>query len=1122
MIACPSCGFEAPDEFAFCPRCATVLAATFAISEERRVVTTLFCDLVGFTAMGESADPEDVDALLGRYRELARTVIGSHGGTVEKFVGDAVMGVFGVPAVHEDDAERGVRAGLRIIEALQGLTRPDGSRLEARAGVNTGEALVRLDVDPASGRGFVTGDAVNTAARLQAAAPPGGVAVGALTHELTARAMIYEELPPVAAKGKAEPLFAWLAKAPVSRTGMDATRTELTPLVGREAELAYVKAMLDKAVSSGAPQVALIVGEPGIGKSRLVLELFAYIDARSELITWRQGHCPSYGEGVTFWALSEIVKAQAGIRETDDNAAVEMKLEAVLPDGEDRAWFRQRLRALLGLEAPQADREENFTAWLRFIEGLAAARPTVLVFEDLHWADEALLAFIEHLAAHLAAVPIFIVATARPELFEAHPGFAGSARISRVVLEPLSVAETTALVDSLLGEDAGGLGPTIVERAEGNPFYAEQSVRLLADSGGSLVPASVQAVVAARLDGLAPEDKALLGDAAVVGEVFWDGAVAAMDGGEPAVLADRLERLAARQFVRRARTSSLEGQREFAFFHALTRDVAYGQLPRGARARKHAAVAAWLEATASDRLDDLADVLAHHTATALELARAAGEDDLAEALSEQAVRYLMLAGDRNLRLDTASAERQYTRALDLLPARHPGRPPLLLKRAEALFCVGAYRPAADAAAEAEAGFKEAGDARGAAGAMMHRTRSLLIIGDPTAPRVGDEARAVLEAGGPSPELVLALDFNASYHAVSDDSRAALDIAERALAMAAELGLPEPIRARHVRGIARCDLGDAGGLEDMQRALAAAEDRGSALDVARSRFNTGPTLWCLEGAAAALAIRREGLEFAERRGLQGMVQIFHTGQVADLFWAGDWSGALAVSLETDRMLEAAGNVQWLVVLRCDRALLLASRGEVEAAQAMAAWVDEQSRASDDRVGLLYAALAQAVADGARADAAGTRAALTAFERLVGRRVDSDYALRLPLAVRLALSVDDAPLAERLSAHLKPSLPLYRRAVTTARASIAEARGEHEVAAAGFAAAATGWYEFGVPFEEAQALLGQGRCLVAFDRASEATAPLAAAREIFARLGAMPALAETERLLDSLATDVGWDS
>ena len=296
---------------------------------------------------------------------------------------------------------------------------------------------MRLDVDPASGRGFLTGDAVNVAARLEAAAPPGGVVVGALTHELSARAIVYEESPPIVAKGKAEPLSAWCATGARARRGIDAD-AELTPLVGREVELAYLSAIFDKASCQANPQFALLVGEPGIGKSRLIHELSELVDARPQMTTWRQGFCPPFGEDVTYWALAEIVKGHAGIRDTDETSAVEAKLEAVVPPGPDREWFRQRLRALVGLSAPEAPREQNFAAWLRFFEGLGAGDASVLVFEDLHWADEALLAFLEYMTTHLADVPLLVVGTARPELFERQPSFASSTGVTRIGLGPLS------------------------------------------------------------------------------------------------------------------------------------------------------------------------------------------------------------------------------------------------------------------------------------------------------------------------------------------------------------------------------------------------------------------------------------------------------------------------------------------------------------------------------------------------------------------------------------------------------------------------------------------------------------------------------------------------------------
>ena len=449
---------------------------------------------------------------------------------------------------------------------------------------------MRLDVDPASGRGFLTGDAVNVAARLQAAAPPGGVAVGALTHALTERVIVYEELPPVAAKGKAEPLPAWLAKAPVSRTGIDVDRSRLTPLVDRAIELPAVRDLVEQVFATATPQLILLVGEPGIGKTRLVQELFAFIDARPEMVIWRQGRCPSYGEGISFGALAEIVKAQAGILEDDELAVAAGKLEALLPKGPDHAWLLNRLKALIGLEAPPAAREENFAAWTRFLEELGSSGPTVLVLEDLHWADEGLLAFIEHLIAEMRPAPLLLIGTARPELFERHPQFAAPGpRVRRMDLGPLERRDAERLVACLLGDEHGA-GERVAElaaRTAGNPFFAEESVRLLSGSGYDVaVPASVQAVLAARLDGLAAEHKALLSDAAVLGEVFWEGAVAALGGRERAEAEATLEELARRQLVRRARASTLTGEREWTFVHALARDVAYGALPRRARARE--------------------------------------------------------------------------------------------------------------------------------------------------------------------------------------------------------------------------------------------------------------------------------------------------------------------------------------------------------------------------------------------------------------------------------------------------------------------------------------------------------------------------------------------------------
>jgi class 3 adenylate cyclase/S1-C subfamily serine protease len=649
------------------------------MSEERRVVTTLFCDIVAFTALSERADPEDVDRLLAEYFARVTLAIEAHGGTVEKFIGDAVVAAFGVPAVHEDDPERAVRAGLHLVEDLEGLTRPGGAPLEVRVGVNTGEVLVRLGVDPASGRGFLTGDAVNIAARLQGVAPPMGVAVGEATYAATQRVFRYDACHPVALKGKSEPVRAWIAVEPLARTGSD-LRSFTASFFGREEELAQLTSMLERAVSEREVQTGLVVGEPGIGKSRLLAEFARRLDDGHETVTWRQGRCLPFGSGITFWALSEIVRDSAGILETDGVARAEACLETVLTEGDQRHRLRARLRPLLGLASDEASREENFAAWREFLEGLAAAAPTVVVIEDVHWADEGMLTFLDFLAESAAQAPLLIVATGRQEVL----GLAGAgatfvSAAERVPLGALSADETAQLVVARLGAKALSvkLQGTLLERSSGNPLFAEELVCLLQDRdllvtrGGQMMlkegaelptPDSIGSLIAARLDVLTPRSKALLADAAVVGRTFWAGAVAAVRDEEPTDVYQGLMELVAKELVRPERSSTMEGETEFVFVHALVRDVAYGQLTRVDRAAKHAALAQWLELRTAGRTEDVAEILAYHYGIALEMADACGLFDQVDALVDPTARYLEMAGGRAAPLDAAAAAAHFARA----------------------------------------------------------------------------------------------------------------------------------------------------------------------------------------------------------------------------------------------------------------------------------------------------------------------------------------------------------------------------------------------------------------------------------------------------------------------------
>jgi class 3 adenylate cyclase len=538
MVTCPACGKENPGGFQFCGFCtAPLVAPPVSAARERKVVSVLFADLVGFTARAGGMDPEDVAALLSGYHSRLKTELERFGGTVEKFIGDAVMALFGAPTAHEDDPERAVRAAI----AIRDWAAEEG--IELRIGVNTGEALVTLGAEP-----LAAGDVVNTAARLQAAAATGGILVSETAYRATRGTIEYREHAPVEAKGKPEPVPVW--EAVQARARVKVEREARAPLVGRRRELSLFRETLDRAHSEREPQLVTLVGVPGIGKSRLVYELFRAIEQGPELVYWRHGRSLPYGDGVTFWALAEIVKAQAGILETDGTAQAEAKLHtavAAVAGEEDPRWLERHLRPLVGLETHGAiddRRTETFAAWRQFFESLAEQHPLVLVFEDLHWADDALLDFIDHLVDWASGVPLLVLGTARPELLERRPGWGGGKpNATTLSLSPLSDEETAELVHALLESPvlAAETQAELLARASGNPLYAEEYARLFVEGRPpDDLPESVQGLIAARLDALPEQEKALLHGAAVVGKVFWLGLGAgwpfALDGGGASAL----------------------------------------------------------------------------------------------------------------------------------------------------------------------------------------------------------------------------------------------------------------------------------------------------------------------------------------------------------------------------------------------------------------------------------------------------------------------------------------------------------------------------------------------------------------------------------------------------------
>ena len=939
----------------------------------------------------------------------------------------------------------------------------------------------------------------------------------------------YAELEPATVKGKAELVRVFQALAPRARFGTDLTRTHTSPFIGREIDLALLKGIFEKTVASSSVQLVTVVGEPGLGKSRIVAELFGYIDERRELVTWRQGRCLPYGEGITFWALGEIVKAHAGILESDDPATATVKLDVVLPEGEERAWFRQRLLPLLGIGAStSAEREELFAAWRRFLEHLAEADPTVLVFEDMHWADDALLAFLEHLAGRAEGVPLLIVCTARPELYERHPDYgAGLRNTNSINLAPLSPEETARLVSALL--DAGvipaALQQPILDRAGGNPLYAEEFVRLLQDrdllirKGSSWelrdgaevpFPESVRALIAARLDTLPPDAKSLMADAAVVGKVFWVGAVAQMGGRSPDDVVDALRELSRKELVRASRHSSMQGEAEYAFWHILTCDVAYAQIPRASRAARHIAAAAWIESKAPGRVEDLADVLAYHYATALDLARAAGEADRAAELEAPARRFLTLAGERALGLDTNAALTNLERALTLTPATHPDRPDALVRFAEAAFHAGRTIEAKEALEQAIPSFQERGDLPAMAHAMHVLASLLSRLADPRWVELPGEALALLDPLPKGRAHVEALTEVARADFLHGSRETALASAQRAVALADQLGLERSPRTLGYLGFARGRIGDPRGVDDMREAIRLATDAGQGREVGVLHNNLGIQLWAYEGPQAALDELDTGTAFAAACGLTEIIDLITLTRIDPLIDAGridealDAANGLAARLE----VEAPGD---LLDVRGAQTRIHTLRGTAAQVAGGLEWLATSARAAGNADALVIGLASAAIAHAALAHTDSAIATLEELATTPAAREPEYYTANLPALVRSAVALDDHALAQRLITGVESHNRYAEHALITATAVIAEATGDVAGAAEGYADAAERWEQFGVVPEHAYALLGHGRCLVSLGRPSEAEPVLRRARELFHTLGATPGIAETDALL-----------
>jgi class 3 adenylate cyclase/tetratricopeptide (TPR) repeat protein len=691
VTVCPQCGQENPEIAKFCLACGAALAAPEpAPEEERKVVTALFTDIVGSTATAEQMDPEDVRARLAPYYWQVRAELESFGGTVEKFIGDAVVALFGAPVAHEDDPERGVRAALAIKKAVEALNaQDDWLDIHLRTAVHTGEALVVLGASAVEGEGMAAGDVMNTAARLQSGAPVDGIVVGESTYRATAGIFEYREAGPVQAKGKAEPIPIWEVVAVKEAPERPAART---PLVGRRTELEVLTHVWAEAREQGRPRLVTLLGPPGIGKSRLLLALSEQAEQHGAA-HW--GRCLPYGEGITYWPMTEILKSATGIRHDDDRVAMSAKLGRLLEslpttDADELRTIAAAVANLLGIattplatySAEEIGQTELHWGVRRVLQLLATNEPLLLVFEDLHWAEPTLLELLRSFLDADGRTPLLLVGSARPEFKDSSPAMVATVG-NRSVLElgPLDEDESQSFLVELVGasQATDARVEALLRNARGNPLFLEETVRMVADANldpdsspeALRIPDNLQALIGSRLDSLPTREKRAAQQASVVGGVFWAGAVAHLDGAND-TLAGSLATLERRDFVQANAESSIAGDLEYAFKHILIRDVAYERLPKGRRAELHVLFTDWLTGLPGPELE-FVEIVAYHLEQACQLAGQIARSPIQPPLLAAASALASAAEKAQRREGWREAGRYYERALALLGDAHPER-----------------------------------------------------------------------------------------------------------------------------------------------------------------------------------------------------------------------------------------------------------------------------------------------------------------------------------------------------------------------------------------------------------------------------------------------------------------
>jgi class 3 adenylate cyclase/tetratricopeptide (TPR) repeat protein len=1139
-LVCPSCGSPNLPGNKFCGECGSPLVAgSLSLPDraepvaERRLVSVLFADLVGFTTLSESRDPEEVRELLTRYFDTSRRLIGRYGGTVEKFIGDAVMAVWGAPTAMEDDAERAVRAALELTAAVNALGEEAGAPdLRARAGVLTGEAAVTLG---AEGQGMVAGDLVNTASRIQAAAPPGDVFVGEATKRASEAAIAYEAAGVHELKGKAEPVELWRAGRIVGLLGGGMTSSALEPpFVGRDRELRLLKEGYHATADEGRANLISVIGVGGIGKSRLAWEFEKYVDGLAEDAWWHRGRCLAYGDGVAFWALAEMVRGRAGIVEDEDSASASAKLRAtvdeLVPDANERRFVEPRLAQLLGLEdRGPGDQANLFSAWRLFLERMSETLPVILVFEDIHWADNALLDFIEHLLEWSRDRPIFLLTLARPELLDRRPTWgAGKRGFTSIFLEPL----TSDAMESLLSGPLPGLPEDvlekILERAEGVPFYAVETVRMLLDRGlivregnayratgpvDSLdVPETLQALIAARLDGLATQERRLLQRASVLGKSFTIQGLGAVTGTAESDLEPMLTSLVHKE-VLAVTTDPMSPERgQYGFLQDLVKRVAYETMSRRERKAGHLAAASHLLSVGDE--DEIVEVVAAHY---LDAYRAdPGADDAGEIRS-MARQMLVRAADRAASLGAnTEAQRSFEHATEL--TEDPMEQADLLERAGRMARAGGRADDATAIYERSIALFESRGATHPAARVSARLAEIMWdrgrLGDGV--RRMEEAFAVLSEEEPDGDLATVAATLARLLFFSGRLVDAAGRVEVALEIAEAQGLPEvlsqALNTKSLTLLARGRQREA--LALLRYALDVALDHEIPTAALRAYYNLTDAAIQVDSYREAKERMMAGLALARRVGHRDWEWQF-IGQTFPQVALGEWDDVLRMVADLPSSGFEDNRIAFNGFLATIPSIHV-RRGRMQEAKDTHA-VFGNAVASDDMQERATAATGRAII--ARAEGRFEDALSDALEALeargelgIGHEAMKDaFVEGVEAAVALGRLVDAEEILA-VAAAIPPGRqsPYVDAQSWRLRSKIADVRGERTEVEAGFKRAAGMLRELETPFWMAVTLLEHAEWLVREARPEDAKPLLDEAREIFERLEASPWVERVEAI------------